>query len=229
MLQRNRIQQCWLKKLSYICLLSAGIFFSASNRYEIKLAVLVYKGGGDWYANPTALPNLAKFCNEHLGTRIDPVYDEVAVGGKAIFNYPFVYLTGHGNIVLNYQEKENLVSYLTNGGFLHVDDNYGLDQYIRPILNSLFPNHSLQELSDDYPLYTIHFPFNNGMPKIHEHDALPPQAFGLFHEGRLVVLYTYEVDLGNGWEDEAVHNDPPEKRLEALQMGANIIKYCFTQ
>ena len=210
-------------------LLLCFLTVSAIAQDQIKLGLLVYRGGGDWYANPTSLPNLAKFCNQHLKTNIQTKYDEVNIGSKDIFNYPYVYLTGHGNIVLNTQEKENLIAYLQNGGFVHVDDNYGLDAFVRPLLNNLLPNQKLQEIPHDHLIYQMKFPRKNGLPKIHEHDGLPPQAFGLFHNGKLVLLYTYECDLGNGWEDSSVHNDPEEIRQEALKMGANIIEYAFTR
>jgi hypothetical protein len=210
-------------------LLLCFLTVSAIAQDQIKLGLLVYRGGGDWYANPTSLPNLAKFCNQHLKTNIQTKYDEVNIGSKDIFNYPYVYLTGHGNIVLNAQEKENLIAYLQNGGFVHVDDNYGLDAFVRPLLYNLLPNQKLQEIPHDHLIYQMKFPRKNGLPKIHEHDGLPPQAFGLFHNGKLVLLYTYECDLGNGWEDRSVHNDPEEIRQEALKMGANIIEYVFTR
>jgi hypothetical protein len=194
----------------------------------IKIAKLKYNGGGDWYANKTALPNLVEFCNKELGTTIQ-VEDEVAEAGSSdIFNYPYVYMTGHGNVVFSPDEAQNLRNYLIGGGFLHVDDNYGLDKFVRIELKKVFPELELIEVPYSHAIYQQKFKFPNGLPKIHEHDGKPAQGFGLFYEGRLVVYYSYESDLGNGWEDQRIHNAPAEKRQQALQMGANILAYCFT-
>lgn len=195
---------------------------------QLKIAKLQYNGGGDWYANNTALRNLARFCNEQLGTTIAPDEDVVQVGSSDIFYYPYVYMTGHGNVVFNEEEAANLRKYLLAGGFLHVDDNYGLDEFIRLELKKVFPELELTEIPFDHPIYHQKFDFPNGLPKVHEHDGKRPQGLGLIYEGRLVVYYTYECDLGNGWEDQRMYNDPEEKRQEALKMGANIIAYCFT-
>lgn len=195
---------------------------------NIQLALLKYNGGGDWYANPTSLPNLISFCNQQLNMNIHPEPVTVEVGSPEIFNYPFIHMTGHGNVVFSEQEKDNLSTYLKAGGFLHVDDNYGMDQYIRPQLNELLPGNSLVELPFNHEIYKTYFKFSNGVPKIHEHDDNPPKAYGLFYDGRLVLVYTYEADLGDGWEDTSVHNDPEEIRQLALQMGANMIKYVFS-
>lgn len=194
----------------------------------VKIAKLKYNGGGDWYANKTSLPNLIKFCNANLGTNLAPEEDIVEAGSKDIFNYPFVHLTGHGNIILNNLEVENLRKYLTSGGFLHADDNYGLDKFFRREMKKVFPESEFVELPFSHPIYHQKFQFNNGLPKIHEHDGKPAQGFGLFYKGKLVCFYTYECDLGNGWEDQEVHNDPEAVRLKALQMGANIVQYVFT-
>jgi hypothetical protein len=194
----------------------------------LKIALLKYNGGGDWYANPTSLPNLIKYCNQNLGMNLDPEPPTVEVGSQELFNYPFVHMTGHGNVVFNEQELDNLRTYLAGGGFLHADDNYGMDKFIRPQLDKLFPGSKLVELPFSHPIFHQKFDFNNGLPKIHEHDGTSPQAFGLFYEGRLVVLYTYECDLGDGWEDANVHKDPEEARQKALKMGANIIRYVFS-
>lgn len=195
------------------------------NTYQI--ALLKYNGGGDWYANPTALPNLVKFCNENLRTSIDENIETVEVGAKDIFNYPFIHMTGHGNVVFSSEEAQNLRNYLLGGGFLHIDDNYGMDKFIRTEIQKVFPNNQFVELPSNHAIFNQKYKFN-GLPKIHEHDGKRAQAFGIIHQGRLVCLYTYETDLGDGWEDEAVHNDPSDKRLEALKMGANIIQYAFT-
>lgn len=213
-----------MKKTLFLLLFLPYFLFSQSGSYQF--AVLKYNGGGDYYANPTSVPNLVKFCNQELGMNIAKDVPYVEVGSKDIYDYPFVHMTGHGNVVFSPQEAENLRNYLIAGGFLHIDDNYGMDQFIRVELKKVFPNHELLELPCNHPLFTAKYSFNC-LPKIHEHDAKPPQAFGIFHEGRMVLLYTYETDLGDGWEDPEVHNDPPEKHREALQMGANIIKYVF--
>ncbi len=191
-----------------------------------QLAVLKYNGGGDYYANPTSLPNLIAFCNQNLSTNISKDVPYVEAGSNDIFNYPFVHMTGHGNVVFSNVEVENLRTYLLGGGFLHIDDNYGMNEYIRVELKKVFPNQELVELPSNHPVFHQKYNFN-GLPKIHEHDDKRSQAFGIIVEGRLVCLYTYETDLGDGWEDQAVHNDPTEKRLQALQMGANILMYAF--
>ncbi len=194
---------------------------------SLKIALLKYNGGGDWYANPTSLPNLAKYCNQSLAMNIETDIPTVEVGSAELFNYPFVHMTGHGNVVFNEQELDNLRAYLIGGGFLHADDNYGMDKFIRPQLEKLFSGSKLVELPFSHSVFHQKFDFSNGLPKIHEHDGKSPQAFGLFYEGRLVLLYTYECDLGDGWEDQSVHKDPNEIREKALKMGANIIRYVF--
>lgn len=191
-----------------------------------QLAVLKYNGGGDYYANPTALPNLIQFCNSNLGTSISKEVPYVEVGSPEIFAYPLIHMTGHGNVVFSMAEAENLRTYLVGGGFLHIDDNYGMDQFIRTELKKVFPNNDLVELPYNHPIFHQKYNFN-GLPKIHEHDGKRPQAFGIIVEGRLVCLYTYETDLSDGWEDKEVHNDTEEKRKMALQMGANILMYAF--
>lgn len=192
-----------------------------------EIATLKYDGGGDWYANPTALPNLIKFCNQHINTTIKETPQEVESESVEIFQYPYVYMTGHGNVYFSEKAVENLRNYLLSGGFLHIDDNYGIDNYLRPELKKLFPDKELVELPAQHPIFDVQFSFPNGIPKIHEHDGKPPQAFGIFENNRLVLLYTYETDLGNGWENPEIHNNPEEIRQKALQMGANIIKYVF--
>ncbi len=195
--------------------------------YSQEIAILKYKGGGDWYANPTALPNLIKFCNERISTKINEKPQTVEVGNVTIFQYPFLHMTGHGNVVFSEEEAENLRTYLLAGGFLHIDDNYGMEPYLRKALAQVFPDKELIELGADHPIFSQVYPFPEGLPKIHEHDGKRPQAFGIFHENRLVLLFTFESDLGDGWEDPSVHNDPTEVRTKALQMGANIISYAF--
>lgn len=201
------------------------LFYFSGNAQEI--ALLRYGGGGDWYANPTSLPNLIKFSNQQIGTRIDEKPATVTPSDPDLFDYPFVHMTGHGNVYFSSEDVENLRAYLLSGGFLHIDDNYGMNEYVRPEIKKLFPNEELKELPADHPIFNAHFKFPKGLPKIHEHDGLPPQAFGITIDGRLVLLFTYESDLGNGWENQEVHNDPEEVRLKALQMGANILKYVF--
>ncbi|MEY2905228.1 MAG: hypothetical protein RJA52_1244 [Bacteroidota bacterium] len=196
---------------------------------NLKLALLKYGGGGDWYANPTSLPNLAQFCNSNLGTTFSKDYATVEVGSSQLFNFPFVHMTGHGNVVFSDAEADNLRAYLIGGGFLHIDDNYGMDPYVRVAMKKVFPELSFIELPFQHPIYNQQFIFKNGLPKIHEHDGKPPQGFGLFWQDRLICFYSYECDLGNGWEDQDVHNDPPQVRLEALKMGANIIRFVFSQ
>lgn len=209
--------------LFFLCV--AGIGFG---QIPVKIAKLKYQGGGDWYANKTALPNLIEFCNRELNMTIAAEEDIVETGSRDIFLYPYVYMTGHGNVVFTDADASNLRKYLTGGGFLHIDDNYGLDKFIRIELKKVFPELELVDLPNDHPIYHQKFDFPKGIPKIHEHDGKPAQGLGLIYQGRLVVYYSFECDLGNGWEDQRIHNDPEEKRLQALRMGANIIAYCFT-
>ncbi|WP_228713641.1 DUF4159 domain-containing protein [Arundinibacter roseus] len=195
---------------------------------SFKIAKLKYGGGGDWYSNKTSLPNLIKFCNSQLKMNIFPEEDIVEVGSTDIFQYPFVHMTGHGNVVFTDSEARNLRNYLLAGGFLHIDDNYGLDPFIRREMKKVFPELSFVELPYDHPVYRQKFIFKEGLPKIHQHDEKPPQGFGLLYEGRLICYYSFESDLGNGWEDQSVYNDPESVRLQALQMGANLLSYCTT-
>ncbi len=200
--------------------------FSAGAQ-DIQLALMKYRGGGDWYSDPTALPNLIAYCNKTLDMNLKEEYATVEPGSAELFNYPLVHLTGHGNIVFSGQEADNLRKYLEAGGFLHIDDNYGLDKYIRSQMKKVFPEKKFVELPFEHPIYHQKFDFPEGPPKIHEHDGKAPQGLGIFHEGRLVCYYTLESDLGDGWEDPQVHKDPREKRLQALRMGCNIIQFVF--
>ena len=200
-----------------------------SQNYTVRIANLKYGGGGDWYSDPTALPNLARFCNEQMGSLINPDVPYIDVGSPEIFNYPFVHITGHGNVLFSASDAQNLRNYLLAGGFLHIDDNYGIDMYIRREMKKVFPEYDFVELPFSHPIYHQKFSFPQGLPKIHEHDNKPAQGFGIVHEGRLLVYYSYETDLSDGWEDPEVHKDTPEVRLQALQMGANIISFVFTQ
>ncbi|MGQ8337948.1 DUF4159 domain-containing protein [Sunxiuqinia sp. A32] len=202
------------------------LFLQAQDQ-QLKIGLLKYKGGGDWYADPTALPNLARFCNAELNTNINPDPAIVEPNSIEIFNYPFVHITGHGNIIFSEEEASNLQLYMEAGGFIYIDDNYGLDQYIRREMKKVFPDKEFVELPDDHPIFHQKFNFEKGLPKIHEHDNKRPQGFGIFVEDKLVCFYTYESDISDGWEDPSVHNDPPEIRRMALEMGANIISYVF--
>lgn len=224
------MEQINKRSIKYIFLLvfilSITCVTQAQGTYQ--MAVLKYNGGGDYYANPTALPNLITFCNQNLGTNISKDVPYVEVGSQDMFLYPMIHMTGHGNVVFSGAEAENLRNYLLAGGFLHIDDNYGMDEFIRVELKKVFPNNTLVELPFDHPIFHQKYDFN-GLPKIHEHDGKRAQAFGIIEKGRLVCLYTFETDLSDGWEDAQVHNDPPEKRKQALQMGANILMYAFMQ
>ncbi len=211
-------------------IITSLLLLAACSSYgqSMKLGLLVYNGGGDWYANPTALKNLAAFCNEQLHTSLDLKEAQVDANSPELFNYPFIHVTGHGRWVVNDAEAKNLRTYLEGGGFLHIDDNYGLDPYVRPVLKKVFPELDLVELPFNHPVYHQRFNFTNGLPKIHEHDEKPPKGYGLIYKGRLVCFYSFSTDLGDGWEDSDVHHDKPEKRQAALQMGANLLQYAFT-
>jgi hypothetical protein len=195
----------------------------------LKLGLLKYSGGGDWYSNPTALPNLARFCNKNLHTNINPNYETIDVGNSEIFNFSFIHMTGHGNVVFSDSEAENLRLYLQSGGFLHIDDNYGMDPFVRIAMKKVFPDLDWVELPFSHEIYHKTFKFSTGLPKIHKHDGKPAQGFALIWEGRVVCYYSYETDLGDGWEDQEVHNDTNEMRTKALQMGANIVQFAFEQ
>jgi len=213
----------------FLALFTAFVVGPPAAEAPLKMALLKYNGGGDWYANPTALPNLASFCNKNLQTNFDTDFETVEVGSADLFNYAFVHMTGHGNVVFSSSDAENLRNYLIGGGFLHIDDNYGMDPYVRTAMKEVFPELEFVELPFEHEIYRQRFQFKNGLPKIHKHDDKPAQGFGLLWEGRLVCFYSYESDLGDGWEDQPVHKDPEELRQKALQMGANIIQYIFTQ
>jgi hypothetical protein len=210
----------------YIVIILFSSYFSCAQQ-SVQIALLKYSGGGDWYANPTSLPNLISFANKNSGTNIHPEPATVDVGSPEIFNYPFTHMTGHGNVVFSASEAENLRQYLIGGGFLHIDDNYGMDKFIRTQLKRVFPELELIELPISHPIYHQKYEFPGGLPKIHEHDGKPAQGFGIIYEGRLVLYYTYETDLGDGWEDQLVHKNSEENRLKALKMGANILHFVF--
>jgi hypothetical protein len=210
-----------MKKIFYLLLLISFTSFSQ------EIALVKYSGGGDWYANPTSLPNLIKFCNANINTKIKAKPAVIQPSSPDLFSYPFVHMTGHGNVVFSDADATNLRNYLTSGGFLHIDDNFGMDQYVRKEIKKLFPNKDLIEIPATHAIFQKPFLFSNGLPKIHEHDAKRPQAFGIFIDNKLVLLYTFECDLGDGWENPEVHNDPIDVREKALKMGANIINYIF--
>jgi hypothetical protein len=202
--------------------------FGATAQGSFQIALLKYNGGGDWYANlETSIPNLIEFCNKNINTNIQKQQAIVEVGSEEIYNYPFVHMTGHGNIIFSEAEAQNLRNYLLSGGFLHIDDNYGLDQFMRPQMKKVFPELDFIEVPFNHPIYHQSFDFPNGLPKIHEHDQKPPQGFGLIFEGRLVCFYSFECDLGDGWEDQSIHNDSDATRKKALQMGVNLIQYSL--
>lgn len=215
------ISQCLALTL-FVLLIGGATGFAQNYAF----GVLKYRGGGDWYANPTSVPNLAEFCRQNLNMQIGET-EYVDVGSPDLFNFPFVHMTGHGNVVFSADEMENLRTYLLGGGFLHIDDNYGMDAYIRPQIKLLFPDKELVEVPFDHPIYHQKYDFPNGLPKIHEHDNKPPQGFGIFHNGRIILFYSYETDLGDGWEDQSVHKDSQEARLKALKTGANLVQYAF--
>ncbi|MBS1764467.1 MAG: DUF4159 domain-containing protein [Bacteroidetes bacterium] len=216
----------WKSSLWAIILLVVVSFKPAD--YTIKLAKLKYSGGGNWYVSPTALRNLAQFCNQNLGTNLNPEEAVVEPGSPEIFNYPFVHMTGNGRFVFSNTEAENLRKYLIGGGFLNINDSYDMDKYVRPEMKKVFPELDFVELPFNHPIFHQKFDFPNGLPKIHEHNGKPPQGFGLIYNGRLVCFYEYESDIGDGWEDPEVHHDPQESRLKALRMGANILQYVFS-
>jgi len=219
-----------MKKISGILFLIFVIMaFKPSEGPTIKMALIKYGGGGDWYSNPTALPNLAQFCNQQIGTNFDKDYATVEVGSADLYNYPFAHLTGHGNVLFSDLDAANLRNYLIGGGFLHIDDNYGMDPFIRPSMKKVFPELEFKELPFEHPIYHQTFSFKKGLPKIHKHDEKSPQGYGLIWEGRVVCYYSYESDLGDGWEDQEVHKDPQSVREEALRMGANIVQFAFEQ
>lgn len=206
--------------------LIAFSFFLITNAQDV--AILKYNGGGDWYANPTAIPNLVEFANQNIKTNISKNPQSVAINSEDIYNFPMLFMTGHGNVYFSDEEATNLKNYLISGGFLHISDNYGLDKFIRRELKKVFPTLDFKEIPTSHKIYNQTFKLPKGMPKIHEHDKKSAQGFGLFYEGRLVVFYDYETDLSDGWEDDIIHNNPKSVREKALKMGANIIEYAFT-
>jgi len=216
-------------RLSVFLFLIGGILAFSAPKPTLKMALLKYSGGGDWYSNPTSLPNLADYCNKEIGTNFSTDFATVEVGSVELFNYAFIHMTGHGNVVFSDLDAENLRKYLLAGGFLHIDDNYGMDPFVRVAMKKVFPELEFIELPFSHEIYHQKFDFNKGLPKIHKHDDKPAQGFGLFWEGRLVCFYSYECDLGDGWEDQSVHKDPEAIRQLALRMGSNIVEFSFGQ
>jgi hypothetical protein len=215
-------------KIVLISLLLSGLCsFAGAQNFTYKIARLKYEGGGNWYVSPTSLPNLINFCNQNLGTHINPEEAVVEPGSPDIFNYPFLHMTGNGNVVFSQQEADNLRKYLTGGGFLNINDSYGMDKFVRTQMKKVFPELEFVELPFSHPIYHQKYNFDKGVPKIHLHDGKAPQGFGLIYNGRLVCFYDYEADIGDGWEDPEVHHDPEENRQKALQMGANILYYVL--
>lgn len=217
-----------MKKLIFISILILSLAHVSFIAPSYKIARLKYGGGGDWYSSRTALKNLIKFCNDEMNTNIHTEEQIVEPGSVEIFNYPYIFATGHGNIIFSDADAENLRKYLISGGFLHLCDNYGMNNYVRIAMKKVFPELEFVELPFDHPIYQKPYKFN-GLPKIHEHDGKRPQGFGIIYKGRLVCFYDYEADLGNGWEDIGTYpNDTEDKHDKALKMGANIIHYVLT-
>lgn len=204
------------------------LLFTSTLGAQVKIAQVKYEGGGDWYANPSSLKNLIQFCNQNINTNIDPIYDIVNLNSDNIFYYPYLFITGHGNIVLSDSQIKRLRIYLENGGFLHIDDNYGMYEYVMREMKTLYPDKNFKEISSSHQIFNQTYKFPNGLPKIHKHDDKTPQAFAFTINNRIVLLYTYETDLSDGWEDKNIHNNPEELRQKALKMGANIIEYAFS-
>jgi len=212
----------------FLSIFFAAFFLAGNGQEKASLALVKYNGGGDWYSNlDTSIPNLIEFCNQNLRTDLNKDQAIVELSEKNLYQYPFLHLTGHGNVIFSDEEVQNLRKYLIAGGFLHIDDNYGLDEFIRPQISRVFPELEFIELPSTHPIFHQQYDFENGLPKIHEHDNNRPQAFALYSEGRMICLYTYESDLGDGWEDPRIHNDTEQNHIEALQMGANIIHFVF--
>ncbi len=216
-------------KLLFLLLVLLPTSSAAQNAGSFEIARVQYRGGGDWYNDPSSLSNMIHYLKQHVPISIKEQYKDVALGSANIHTYPFLFLTGHGTITANNAEITNLRTYLEHGGFLYVDDDYGLNKHIRKIMKRVFPDEELIELPFNHPIYSQVFPFQNGLPKIHEHDNKAPQGFGLFHKGKLVMFYTFESNLGDGWSDAEVHNNSPKKRVVALKMGVNILVYALTR
>jgi hypothetical protein len=216
-----------MKKL-LITLIFISSILVAQDKSGLQIARLKYNGGGDWYNDPSAEVNLLQFINNNTDIKVNPEYVFVDIATNDLFQYPILFITGHGNIVLSDSDVEKLRMYCERGGFIYIDDDYGMDKSIRREVKKVFPNTELLELPFNHSIYNIVYDFTNGPPKTHEHDNNPPQGFGIYIDERLVLYYTYESNPSDGWADERVHNNPVEKREEALKFGANIIIYALT-
>jgi hypothetical protein len=214
-----------LKYIICLFIIFCSLFSGAQNA----IALLKYGGGGDWYANPTSLPNLVKFCNQNLKTNLKQEIPTVEAGSIELYQYPFIHLTGHGNIIFNDLEAKNLRNYLEAGGFLHADDNYGLKEYFFKAMTVVFPDLKWEKIPFTHPIYHQKYQFSQGLPKIHAHDGKAPEGYGLILKGRMVAFFSVESDLGDGWENPEVHGDSQELHQKALEMGANIVQFVFTQ
>lgn len=215
------------------CLLLSFLFFLGQPAVsqvsgEFEIARVKYRGGGDWYNDPSALTNLIGYAKNQIPISIAEKYKDVSIGSSDLHSYPFLFLTGHGNIAINSSEASNLRAYLDNGGFLFIDDDYGIDEHARKMMKQVFPDEDFIEIPFAHPIYTNVYKFENGLPKIHEHDNQSPRGYGLFRNGRLVVFYAYESNLGDGWADPEIHNNPASVRQQALRMGTNILVYALT-
>lgn len=217
----------WQKNLLALLFVLTTVTF-AQNESQFRIGRLKYSGGSDWYNDPSAEVNLLQYAREHAGIDAIPRYEFVELSSDKLFTFPMLFLTGHGNIVFSDYEVQRLRTYLLRGGFLYVDDDYGLDKAFRREIKKVFPDASLVELPFSHGLYHCWYDFSSGTPKIHKHDDGIPQGFGIFYEGRLVVFYTYEANPSDGWADAEVHNDPPEIREKALQFGTNILVWVLT-
>lgn len=219
-----------LAVLVLLCLPVDHAAQAQTDDYDVTIARVQYGGGGDWYTGSQTLSTLLSFVREHTLLDVAPSEDDVELSNRRLYQYPVLYLTGHGNVFFSERDARALRRYLEQGGFLHIDDDYGLDEHIRREMQKVFPDQEFVELPFDHPIYRSHYRFTNGLPKVHEHDGAPPQGFGLFdQEGRLAVFYSYEADLGNGWDPPDVHGNPPDVRRAALQMGTNILIYALTR
>ena len=220
-----------MKRIIYILILFLTLLISEEKDKLNKFTIsrLHYGGGGDWYSDPSSLPNLLEFVNKNTLIITNKNENKVKVGDEQFFLSNYLYMTGHGNIKLTNEEIAILRGHLLNGAFLHADDNYGMDKSFRNLINLMFPEKELIEIPLTHEIFNCYYKFPNGLPKIHEHDNKPPQALGIFHNEKLIILYTYESDLGDGWEDKNAHGVPNEKRLLALKMGTNIIIHALTR
>jgi hypothetical protein len=231
---KNPVKSLVFISLAFLMLLSDANFSGANllaqssqSESDFKLARVQYRGGGDWYNDPSSLTNLILFVNQNLPVNLNPRYDDVSIGSRDVNRYPFLFLTGHGNITINSTEASNIRRYLDNGGFLYIDDDYGLDPFIRPVLKEIFPDEDLVELPFSHPIFNQVYSFSRGLPKVHEHDGNPPQGFAIFRNGRMVVFYTLESNLADGWADQEVHDLDENLRNQSLRMGANILMYAL--